>query len=454
MPKSDLFRHILVLEDQQLRRVIFLENNRYTLGRDKRNSIIITNPQMSRIHATLLRFKNEHGQDCYRIIDGSVHGQKSTNGLYINGKKSNFRELKHGDHIVFSQGTVASYYIIFNLEDSKLLDLIAGEDSEEEKAEKIEELEYKTTLRSENNLAHLSQQELLRLASFSELSPNPIIEIDFSGKVTYLNPIAKAKFKGIEKAAQEHPLLSGLLTQEYNENGNLITREVKVRRKFFEEYIHYLADIKVIRLYIFEITERKKSEEILQYQAFYDALTGLPNRNLFNEYLSTALANAKRSGKVLAVMFIDVDNFGDVNNSLGHEMGDRLLQAFGRKVKSCLREGDVLSRRGGDEFTLMLPNIDNEQDVIHIAQRILDALDFPLNLEKSESITVKGSIGIALFPQDGEDTETILNNADIALLMAKKQGRNRYQFYDSRPLINTPPTESRTDKSNGYPKEN
>jgi diguanylate cyclase (GGDEF)-like protein len=409
---------------------------------------------MSRVHATLLKFKNEHGQDCYRIIDGTVQGQKSTNGLYINGKKSHFKELKHGDHIVFSQGTAATYYIIFNLEDSKLLGLIGGEDSGEEKAEREEELEYKTTLRSEKNLARLPQEELMRLASFPELSPNPIIEIDFSGEVTYLNPAAKAKFKGIEKATQENPLLSGLLTQEYNDNGNLITREVRIGRKFFEEYIHYLADIRVIRIYIFEITERKKSEEILQYQAFYDALTGLPNRNLFNEYLSTALANAKRSGKLLAVMFIDVDNFGNVNNSLGHDMGDRLLQAFGRKVKSCLREGDLLSRRGGDEFTLMLPNIENEQYVMNIAQRILNALDFPLNLEKSESISVKGSIGIALFPQDGEDTETILNNADTALLMAKKQGRNRYQFYDSRALINSPPTESRADKSNSYPNEN
>jgi diguanylate cyclase (GGDEF)-like protein len=166
----------------------------------------------------------------------------------------------------------------------------------------------------------------------------------------------------------------------------------------------------------------------LEYQAFYDALTGLPNRSLFNEYLSTALANAKRSDKLLAVMFIDVDNFKGINDLLGHEIGDRLLRAFGKKLKSCLREGDLLGRWGGDEFTLMLANIDNRQDVINIAQRILEALDSPLALEDSEPMIVKGSIGIALFPQDGEDTKTIVHNADTALLMAKKQGRNRYQF--------------------------
>jgi diguanylate cyclase (GGDEF)-like protein len=426
--KPTFFWNILVLEDQQSRKVISLEKDRYTLGRDQSNSIVVSNIKVSRVHATFLRFKNDQGQDCYRIIDGTLEGQRSTNGLYINGKRTHFRELKHGDHILFGEGTVGSYYVIVDLEHSSMFDFIDEGDSEEIKLGSTEPLQDKTTIKSAIDLDNLSQKELVRLASFSELSPNPIIEMDLSGRVTYLNPTARAKFKELENPYLEHPLLANLLKLEYHENGNLITREVRVGKKVFEEYIHYLSDIKVIRIYVFEVTERKKSEEILEYQAFYDALTGLPNRSLFNEYLSTALANAKRSDKLLAVMFIDVDNFKGINDLLGHEIGDRLLRAFGKKLKSCLREGDLLGRWGGDEFTLMLANIDNRQDVINIAQRILEALDSPLALEDSEPMIVKGSIGIALFPQDGEDTKTIVHNADTALLMAKKQGRNRYQF--------------------------
>ena len=205
-------------------------------------------------------------------------------------------------------------------------------------------------------------------------------------------------------------------------------REVKLEQEIYEQYVHYLADSKLIRSYIFDITGRKRSEEMLKYQAFHDLLTGLPNRTLFNEHLATALANAERNGHPMAVMFLDLDRFKKINDTLGHAIGDKLLQDFSERLQQCIRAGDTVARWGGDEFTILLPTISNAEEAAQISKRIISAMKPAFELEEHE-LYITTSVGIALYPQDGKDGGTLLRNADAALYRTKEQGRNNYQFY-------------------------
>ncbi|MBD2039401.1 EAL domain-containing protein [Microcoleus sp. FACHB-672] len=179
-----------------------------------------------------------------------------------------------------------------------------------------------------------------------------------------------------------------------------------------------------------DITERKQAEETIRYQALHDILTGLPNRTLFNERLAESLANASENQSSLAVMFLDLDRFKTINDTLGHAVGDRLLQGVAKRLKSCLREGDVVARWGGDEFTLLLSHITCKNDAAKIAQRILDTFKVGFDLE-THYLHISSSIGIALYPFGGENAEALIKNADAALYRAKEDGRNNYHFYTS-----------------------
>ena len=179
-----------------------------------------------------------------------------------------------------------------------------------------------------------------------------------------------------------------------------------------------------------DITQRKQAEEIIRYQAVYDQLTGLPNRILFNERLLASLKQAKTTKKMLAVMFLDLDRFKKINDTLGHAAGDRLLEGFAGRISDCLRSTDTVARWGGDEFTVLLPDINCLEDAVKTAQRILDNLKPAFKLAE-QSLHVSSSIGIALYPNDGEDSETLVKNADAALYRAKEKGRNNYQLYTS-----------------------
>ena len=271
---------------------------------------------------------------------------------------------------------------------------------------------------------------MIRLASFPELSPNPIIEIDFTGNLTYLNPAARIKFQSIEQEKLKHPILAGLLSELHNIQGNLLLREVVIGSEIFEQYVHYLSEHQLIRSYWFDITARKQAEKKLEYRAFYDTLTDLPNRNYFDENLEIALVKAKNNNNLMAVVFLDLDCFKNINDSLGHKVGDQLLKSFAQRLSSCVRNNDIISRWGGDEFTLLLPQINSPEDTINLAQRILEDLKQPFEVA-GHQLYVKTSIGIAIYPQDGEDGETLLKNADAALYRAKERGRNHYRFYSS-----------------------
>ncbi len=194
-----------------------------------------------------------------------------------------------------------------------------------------------------------------------------------------------------------------------------------------------------------DVTERKKAESQIRFLAFYDSLTGLPNRLHFNDQLKKTLAVARRMRRTAAVMFMDLDNFKRINDTSGHSTGDRLLRAAAERLKEAIRVSDSLSRRevselggtvarlGGDEFIVLLPDISRAEDTAKIARRILDAFQASFDIDETE-IFISTSIGISIFPQDGADPEELLKNADVALYHAKDSGRNNFQFYS--PSLN------------------
>ena len=177
-----------------------------------------------------------------------------------------------------------------------------------------------------------------------------------------------------------------------------------------------------------DITKRKQDEERIRYQANYDSLTELPNRTLFLDRLNFDLARMKRGQGKLGLMFIDLDGFKLVNDTLGHEVGDLLLQEAARRLSECVRRGDTIARLGGDEFTVIMPDLEDPRNGSMVAQRILDALAKPYVLDGHEAF-VSASIGITVFPDDGDSASHLLRNADAAMYRAKDQGKANYQFF-------------------------
>ena len=177
-----------------------------------------------------------------------------------------------------------------------------------------------------------------------------------------------------------------------------------------------------------EITVRRQTEEKLRIVATHDPLTALPNRTLLHERLSHALAKAQRHGRQLAVLLIDLDRFKHVNETLGHEAGDTLLQVAARRFYDCLRETDTMARQGGDEFVVLMDELSDREPITRVSQRILDAMVQPFVINGQE-IHLTASIGISVYP---DDDRTLLRNADVALYRAKEKGRNNYQFYSAQ----------------------
>lgn len=183
-----------------------------------------------------------------------------------------------------------------------------------------------------------------------------------------------------------------------------------------------------VGLHLYMTVTQKRIESMIRYQASHDALTKLPNRLLFNEQLSLAIVNAQQRDEMLGVAFLDLDRFKTINDTLGHAVGDQLLQQVAHRLQGCLQSGDVIARWGGDEFTLLLPGLKSPDEVDAIAEQILDHLRVPFYLDGQE-LYITTSLGIALAPYDGEDAETLLKNADAAMYQAKQRGKNTYQLY-------------------------
>jgi diguanylate cyclase (GGDEF)-like protein/PAS domain S-box-containing protein len=186
------------------------------------------------------------------------------------------------------------------------------------------------------------------------------------------------------------------------------------------EFIGYIG-------YCLDITGRKQDEELIQRLAHFDVLTGLPNRVLFTDRIIHALSMAQRSQGQLAVLFLDLDHFKNVNDTLGHRIGDALLIEVAKRLKSAMREGDTASRLGGDEFILVLPGTD-VNGAVHVAEKLLETVAQHCQIEQHE-LVITPSIGIAMYPDDGEDFDTLSKCADVAMYRAKRDGRNNYRFF-------------------------
>ncbi len=612
-------RHLLILEDTAGRRLIPLEASSHSIGRAPTNSIVIQSKAVSRQHGLLLRVtSSDPSQYSFLIIDGDLQGQRSTNGIKVNGKKCSSQRLRHDDHIVFGNQVRAKYLMLAPLSMAEFqsycqtLDLAAL--LEDGGSSQVGMGPPSSTLESGSDASgFLDEASLIRLASFPEIIPSPMFEVNLSGQLTYLNPAAASSFPELPIMGMQHPTLQGLMTLIQESDQNILIREVQVGAKVFEQSIHYISESDLVRCCVFDVTERKhaeaelrmrdrllqgvaeatthllanvayddaitmaletlgtaaridricisqnhphpeagaiatslrfewaresmasirhqthrqnqlfssdhlkrwyhdltderaiqgirqhlpaaeqaylardgilsilavpiivnndfwgfieldnctteyewsvqeesivfamaasiaaaiqrqQTEEIIHHQAFHDALTDLPNRILFNDRLKLALAAAHRYDHHLAVLFMDLDRFKTINDTLGHSTGDTLLKAVTQRLKNCLGEGDTLARWGGDEFTVLLPQIQSVEDVHATAQCILDTLKEPF-LVATHELYISASIGITLAPDDGDVAELLLQNADVALYRSKEQGRGTYQLYN--PTMNS-----------------
>ncbi|MGZ5818416.1 MAG: bifunctional diguanylate cyclase/phosphodiesterase [Burkholderiaceae bacterium] len=180
-----------------------------------------------------------------------------------------------------------------------------------------------------------------------------------------------------------------------------------------------------------DITERKEAESRIRFMAEHDFLTRLPSRALLLDRLGQAIAVAKRNGTHLAILFIDLDRFKNINDSMGHTVGDKLLQHIARQLKKCVRGVDTICRQGGDEFIILLTEIGSVEQVAHIAQNVMKVIGLPYKVDQYE-INITSSIGISMYPNDGKDIDTLIKNADVAMYHAKQSGRNDYQFFNDK----------------------
>lgn len=204
-------------------------------------------------------------------------------------------------------------------------------------------------------------------------------------------------------------------------NGEIFPLEMRISEYFLEGRRQFIG---VLR----DITERKAAEAKIIYLAHYDTLTDLPNRRLLQDRIQQAIASARRSGTQFAVMFIDLDKFKSINDTLGHDVGDQLLQMVAIRLTQCLRAEDTVGRQGGDEFIVLLADLSAAKDSALVAQKIVDVLSVPFVIN-GQDLSIGASIGIALYPQDGGDVEMLLKNSDTAMYHAKEAGRSNYQFF-------------------------
>jgi len=289
-----------------------------------------------------------------------------------------------------------------------------------------------------------------KLEAFLESSIDALVQMDFDGHITGWNRQAEKTFGWSADEILDHKIEDTIIPERYRAaharsmKRFLETGESTVMNSLIE--IHALhrnghefpvelsisvidsPELQEFNAYIRDISERKHAETLIWNQANFDSLTGLPNRNLFMQKLEHEIHSCDRSNQSLALLYLDLDRFKDVNDSLGHDMGDLLLIEIARRLKKVVREIDTVSRLSGDEFTIILGNISDQLSVQPICQSLLDSLARPFQLE-NERVYLTASIGVTFYPQDSTDTRSLQRNADQAMYAAKTEGSNRYNFF-------------------------
>jgi diguanylate cyclase (GGDEF)-like protein/PAS domain S-box-containing protein len=281
-----------------------------------------------------------------------------------------------------------------------------------------------------------------------ESTVNGIIVIDNEGMVISYNK----KFKDMLKVSDDiihlisEEIMYNFLRKKIINYENIMKAKEKIRENPSIEITFNVEDYEgsVYEIYskpqkveetiigrvwsFYDITDQKKNEEKLIKMAHYDSLTGIPNRTLFFDRLNQAYENANRYHTRFALLFLDLDGFKYINDSLGHAAGDMLLRDISDRLKSCIRKSDTVARMGGDEFTIILSQIVKNEDCAYVAQKLIDSLSKTIMISGHEC-SVGVSIGISVFPDDSEKVEQFLKNADTAMYHAKEGGKNCFQFY-------------------------
>ncbi len=243
------------------------------------------------------------------------------------------------------------------------------------------------------------------------------------GSLNYVNPVSRLRFTGrLLRDGEVH----GFETEMRRADGKIIWVEENARLVRDDKGRPVLIDGSIT-----DITDRKRSEARIQFLAHHDGLTGLPNRTLFQERLAAAVERSKREKRDFVLMMFDLDNFKDINDTLGHPIGDLLLQGVGERMRVCLRNEDVVARLGGDEFAVLIHEPGTAEEVTFVAQRLIERISERFMLDGNE-VQASTSVGICMYPQDGRDEKDLLRNADLALYCSKAEGRNRYHFFEPR----------------------
>ncbi len=296
-------------------------------------------------------------------------------------------------------------------------------------------------------------KNLLKLSLAVEQSPNSIIITDIDGNIEYVNSMfTKVTGYSFDEVQGENPkILKSNETPDttYEEmwaclmRGKVWQGELINRRKDKSIYVELaiISPVKqsdgTITNYVAikeDITEKKRDQEHIQYLAHFDQLTGLPNRIMLNDRIKYLLNMSQRNNEPLTLMFLDIDHFKNINDTLGHTIGDQLLIEIAQRLKDTIRDEDTVSRLGGDEFIMLFPNTDSNT-AMHIATKLIHAVSKPSNFDGHE-LSITPSIGIALYPNDGEDFETLLKHADTAMYKVKNNTRNGFQFFTQEMQLN------------------
>jgi diguanylate cyclase (GGDEF)-like protein/PAS domain S-box-containing protein len=291
------------------------------------------------------------------------------------------------------------------------------------------------------------EDRLRMLKEAVDCLPIGITITDVDGKIIYSNPSETEMhgYTGEELVGREARFFapkscSKSFLPEQLDNVGMWKRECMNIRKNGEQFPVQLISVAVrdpmgrclgIVTSCEDITNRKETEKRLHLLAYYDTLTGLPNRGMFHDRLHHALAMAYREQRKVSILFIDLDNFKDVNDTKGHDFGDKLLQEVAKRLAATMRESDTLARLGGDEFVVVLTSVSNQETTAVAAQRILSIFSQPFLLE-DQNIFCSASVGIALYPNDGQDMETLVKCADTAMYQAKDRGKAQFRFFSTK----------------------
>ncbi len=424
--------HRLIVDSPAFKRIIYLQNTCYLIGRHPSNSIVIPSPQISRRHATLLKKINDRLEVSFHIIDGDLDGNRSRNGVWVNGDSYLEYELKHGDVITFGVDIKGYYQVVPSQQELEENQMPAKVRVARSFSTYMPQEQWENTITVDTPVQELPEERLKKLASIIEYNPYPIIEVNYQGEITYLNSAANERFALLTQEKLEHPLLQGILEGVGDRGGYIVTREVKIKEKFFEQHIHYLAESPFIRSYVFDITERKIVEQSLNYQAFFDPLTDLPNRFGFRQELSRSINEYDPHSHSLAVLFLNLREFQSLNDTFGHTIADEVLCLVTERLKTYVRSGDMLCRWQGDEFALILNTCEGVEEVHAVVQRLLKVLKRPF-LVNNTPLYLQANVGVALYPEHGDNSDTLLMNANAALNDHQDLMTPHYRFYN--PLI-------------------